>query len=75
MRWKVGKIEKEEQRLQQEEEKAMAKILYLHKQQRSLKSRALEMLCRGLASLDELDAAEERERKEQEEREVHKRAT
>ena len=68
------KIKEEGDRLQREEEEAMAKILRLRKQQRSFRSRAADMLRRGLNSLDELDAVKEKERKEQEEREAQGRA-
>ena len=60
------KLEREERRLQEEEEEAMAKILRLRKQQRLFRSRAKDMLQRGLKTMDELDEAEERERKEAE---------
>lgn len=60
------KLEREERRLQEEEEEAMAKILRLRKHQRLFRSRAKDMLRRGLKTMDELDEAEERERKEAE---------
>jgi len=56
------KLEREERRLQEEEEEAMAKILRLRKQQRLFRSRAKDMLRRGLKTMDELDEAEEKER-------------
>jgi hypothetical protein len=59
------KLEREERRLQEEEEEAMAKILRLRKQQRLFRSRAKDMLRRGLQTMDELDEVEERERQEQ----------
>lgn len=64
------KLEREERRLQEEEEEAMAKILRLRKQQRLFRSRAKDMLRRGLKTMDELDEAEERERKEAEAKEA-----
>ena len=63
------KLEREERRLQEEEEEAMAKILRLRKQQRLFRSRAKDMLRRGLKTMDELDEAEEKERKEAEAKE------
>ena len=63
------KLRKEEERLEAEEEaaaaqeqEAYARRMRLRKQQKALKTRGAEMLRRGLHSLDELDAAEERER-------------
>jgi hypothetical protein len=57
-------LEKEERRLQQQEEEAMAKILRLRRQQRRLKTKAKDMLRRGLKTMDELDEVKERERLE-----------
>src|SRR5438046_3449048 len=54
-------LAREERRLQQEEEEAMAKILQLCKQQQRLKSKGKDMLRRGLKTMDELKEAEERE--------------
>jgi hypothetical protein len=65
-------IQKEEERLEREEEEAMAKILRLYKQRKSLKTRARKLLCRGLKSLDKLDKVEA---KEKEEKEAQERAT
>jgi len=59
-------IEKQEEKLREQEEEAMSKILRLRKQQRLLCQRRDEMAKRGLKFLDELDAAEEKERKEKE---------
>ena len=47
----------------------MAKILRLRTQRRRLKTRASEMLRRGLRTLDELEALEEKEKLEREEAE------
>ncbi|ELR02931.1 hypothetical protein GMDG_01152 [Pseudogymnoascus destructans 20631-21] len=60
------KIEREEHCLQAEEEAAMAKILRLRQQQRLFCSRAKDMLCHGLKTMDKLDEAEEKERREAE---------
>ena len=57
-------LEREEQRIEYEREATLAKLLRLDKQQRFLKRRGREMLKRGLKSLDELDAVEEKERNE-----------
>ncbi|KFZ14162.1 hypothetical protein V501_03378 [Pseudogymnoascus sp. VKM F-4519 (FW-2642)] len=70
------RLRKEEERLEAEEEaaafqereahlraqEAYARRMRLRKQQKALKTRGAEMLRRGLHSLDELEAAEERER-------------
>ena len=62
-------IEKQEEKLREQEEEAMAKILRLRKQQAFLRQRKTEMSKRGLKYLDELDAAEEKERLEKEKQE------
>lgn len=62
-------IDKQRDRLEREEEEAMAKILRLRKQKKLLARREREMLKRGMRTLDELDAAEEKERLETEARE------
>jgi len=69
-------LEREEERLSSEEAKAtataaeaMARLSRLQKQKKFLRSRAKDMLRRGLKTLDELDAAEEKERLEKEEME------
>jgi hypothetical protein len=59
-------IQKEEERLEREEEEAMTKILCLYKQRRSLKTCACKLLRRGLKSLDKLDAVEAKEKEEKE---------
>ncbi|RFU26103.1 hypothetical protein B7463_g10235, partial [Scytalidium lignicola] len=41
-----------------------ARLACLHKQKKFLRQRTGEMICRGLSSLDELNAAEEKERQE-----------
>lgn len=56
------KLEREEERLDREEEETLAKLLRLRKQKRLIRTRGKEMLRRGLKTLDELDAAEEAER-------------
>ena len=55
------KLEREEERLDQEEEETLAKLLRIRKQKKYLRSRGKEMLRRGLQTLDELDAVEEQE--------------
>lgn len=55
-------LEREEQRIENEREVTLARLLRLDKQQQFLKRRGREMLKRGLKTLDELDAEEERER-------------
>jgi len=57
-------LDRQQERLQAEEEEAMAKILRLRKQQAFLRDRKKAMIARGLQTLDELDKAEENERKE-----------
>jgi len=59
-------IDRSMEKLQQEEEEAMAKILRLRRQQALLRRRRDEMIKRGLRSLDELDAVEEEERQREE---------
>ncbi|KAM0123300.1 hypothetical protein ACHAP3_011241 [Botrytis cinerea] len=59
-------LSRQKERLDQEEEEAMAKILRLRKQKRFLLKRESEMLRRGLRTLDELVEAEEKERLEKE---------
>ena len=64
-------IQKEEERLEQEEEEAIAKILRLCKQHWTLKTCAKDILKHSLRTLDKLDKAEA---KEKEEKEVQERA-
>lgn len=59
-------LTKQEERLREEEEEAMAKILRLRKQQKFLQRRRNDMMARGLRSLQELDEAEEKEREKEE---------
>jgi len=66
-------LEAEERRLEEEALRSAARIAEesarltrLHKQQKQLRSRAKDMLRRGLKTLDELDEAERKEREEQE---------
>ncbi|RAL67223.1 hypothetical protein DID88_007998 [Monilinia fructigena] len=59
-------LSRQKERLDQEEEDAMAKILRLRKQKSFLLKRESEMLRRGLRALDELVEAEEKERLEKE---------
>ncbi|KAM0301109.1 hypothetical protein ACHAO8_011628 [Botrytis cinerea] len=59
-------IEQQQERLRQQEEEAMAKILRLRKQQEFLRNREKEMIRRDLRTLEELDLAEENERLEKE---------
>ena len=61
---------REQERLDKEEEETTSKLLRLQRQKRFLRQRASEMLRRGLNSLDELDAAEEKERLESSAREL-----
>jgi fatty acid/phospholipid biosynthesis enzyme len=56
------KLEKEEERLDREEEETLAKLLRLRKQKRLIRTRGKDMLRRGLKTLDELEAAEEADR-------------
>jgi hypothetical protein len=59
-------IKKQEEKLCEQEEEVMSKILCLYKQQRLLYQCRDEMAKRGLKFLDELDTAKEKERKEKE---------
>jgi hypothetical protein len=63
-------IAKQKERLEEQEEEAMAKILRLQKQCKLLLRRKAEMAKCGLKFLDELDEAEEAERKEAEARQA-----
>ncbi|ELR02145.1 hypothetical protein GMDG_08793 [Pseudogymnoascus destructans 20631-21] len=56
------KLEREEDRLDREEEETLSKLLRLRKQKRLIRTRGKDMLRRGLKTLNELDAAEEAER-------------
>jgi len=68
------KLEREEERLDREEEETLVKLMRLRKQKKMLRSRGKEMLRRGLKTLDELDAAEEEEREENERGEQRREA-
>ena len=59
-------LDRQQERLRQEEEEAMAKILRLRKQQAFLRKREKEMIRRDVRTLEELDALEEKERLEKE---------
>ncbi|CAG8983738.1 hypothetical protein HYALB_00014078, partial [Hymenoscyphus albidus] len=54
------------QRLEDEADEALAKVLRANKQKKLLYARKQRMIAAGLNSLEELDAAEELERKEKE---------
>jgi hypothetical protein len=64
-------LDRQEEKLDQEEEEAHMKIIRIKKQKKLLRARRKEMVRRGLRTLDELDAAErkETEQKEREEAE------
>ncbi|TVY12480.1 hypothetical protein LARI1_G009638, partial [Lachnellula arida] len=62
-------IDRQRQRIRDERDEAMAKILRLSRQEKVLEEREKKMIRAGLNSLDELDALEESERKEKEEEE------
>ena len=66
----LASLLREQERLDKEEEETTSKLLRLQRQKRFLRQRASEMLRRGLNSLDELDAAEEKERLESSAREL-----
>ena len=55
-------LEKEERRIRSEKKETLAKLLRLERQEEFLRSRGLAMLRRGLHTLDELEAAEEKEK-------------
>jgi hypothetical protein len=59
----------EQQRLLAMLSEVSAKLVRLEKQKKLFRSRAADMLRRGLKSLDELDEVEEKERQEKEEAE------
>ena len=52
----------------------LARVRELEQRQQELCERGIEMLCRGLKTLDELDAAKEKEREEKERREAEERS-
>jgi ATPase subunit of ABC transporter with duplicated ATPase domains len=62
-------LEEQEEQAAAVAQEAMARVLRLRKQKKSLVRREAEMSKRGLKFLDELDAAEEAERKKKEEEE------
>ena len=66
---------RETERLQREEEEAMAKILRLRKQQRRLQTKAKELIRRGLKTMDELEAVEEKEKQMETERAANEAAS
>lgn len=68
LRLEEARLEAEEELAAQQEQEAFARRMRLRRMQKLLKSRGGEMLRRGLATLDELEAVEERERKEAEEK-------
>jgi hypothetical protein len=59
-------IQKEEERLEYKEEEAIAKILRLYRQYKSLKTHACKLLHCSLKSLDKLDKVEAKEKEEKE---------
>lgn len=66
-------LARQEEKLEQEEEEAMAKILRLRKQKKFIQRRRHDMMARGLRSLEELDTAEEKEKELEKEREEEAR--
>jgi hypothetical protein len=68
-------VQREEARLEAEEEEAMAKILRLRKQQRKLKEKAGKMLQHDLHTIDALEEFEEKERLEKERAEQAEQAS
>jgi adenine-specific DNA glycosylase len=62
--WK--RLNDAQERLQEEEEQAMAKILRLRKQQKLLKKRAGEFLQKDIKDISELEKLEEEEEKQRE---------
>jgi hypothetical protein len=61
-------LDRQEEKLDEEEEAAHAKIIRIKKQKRLLRARRKEMVRRGLRTLDELDALESKEKAETEQR-------
>ena len=62
-------IDYQVEKLQEQEEEALAKILRLRKQQKLLRQHYREILRYSLKTLDKLDTLEQRENKEKEKRE------
>jgi hypothetical protein len=61
-------LAKQAQRLEEEEEEAMAKILRLRKQKKFVLRRQNDMMARNIRTLEEYDALVEKEKKEEVER-------
>ena len=64
---KLDSLDHQIERLDEQKEEAMAKILRLEKQRSLLKARKKEIVRRGLKFLKELDKVEEKEQREREE--------
>jgi hypothetical protein len=62
-------IERAEQRIRAEKKEALAKLLRLERQEEFLRKRGLDMLRRGLRSLEDLEKAEDEDRRERERKE------
>src|SRR5579862_7875800 len=60
------KLDREEEEARESVRKGLAKVERLNQLRRSLCTRAADMICRGVQSLDELDAVEENKRREAE---------
>lgn len=70
LRVEEARLEAEEELAAQQEQEAFARRMRLRRMQKLLKTRGGEMLRRGLATMEELEAVEEKERKEREEKAV-----
>ena len=65
-------IDAQLEKLEQEHDEAIAKIIRLDKQKKFFRTRKQKMIAAGLSSIDELDALEEEEEKERKAQEISK---
>lgn len=68
-----ARLEAEEEAAALAEQEAFSRRMEIRKRQKELRDRGSEMLRRGLRTLDELDAAEDKERREREQEEERQR--
>lgn len=68
LRVEEARLEAAEELAARQEQEAFARRMRLRRMQKLLKTRGGEMLRRGLATMEELEAVEEKERKEGEEK-------
>ena len=71
----IQSLLREEERLSRERKETLAKLLRLDRQQEFLRTKGREMLRRGLRTLDELEAEEEKEKQMETERAANEAAS